>query len=163
MCTHGEVIGQVLTRLVADGLAVDQPLQWAKGSTWLLDGANGRLTHARYLQPLVLAPARSMASAPRGPGPCAGCQFSARCLSHRDPRACGCWIDKKLSTRRCRNRGSWVVVAWVAYPSLTVAYQTRSATWIRISLMRETRRYNSRLPMTSRRSSTSSSADAAWR
>jgi hypothetical protein len=67
VCTRGEVIGQVLARLVADGLAVDQPLQWAKGSTWLLDGANGRLTHARYLQPLVLAPARSMASAPRGP------------------------------------------------------------------------------------------------
>ena len=67
VCTHGEVIGQVLTRLVTDGLAVDQPLQWAKGSTWLLDGANGRLTHARYLPPLVLAPARSMASAPRGP------------------------------------------------------------------------------------------------
>ena len=67
VCTHGEVIGQVLTRLVADGLAVDQPLQWAKGSTWLLDGANGRLTHARYLPPLVLAPARSMASAPWGP------------------------------------------------------------------------------------------------
>ena len=67
VCTHGELIGQVLTWLVADGLAVDQPLQWPKGSTWLLDGANGRLTHARYLPPLVLAPARSMASAPRGP------------------------------------------------------------------------------------------------
>jgi 8-oxo-dGTP diphosphatase len=67
VCTHGEVIGQVLTRLVADGLAVDQPLQWPKGSTWLLDGTNGRLTHARYLPPLVLAPARNMASAPPGP------------------------------------------------------------------------------------------------
>lgn len=31
VCTHGEVIGQVLTRLVTDGLAVDQPLQWPKG------------------------------------------------------------------------------------------------------------------------------------
>ena len=67
VCTHGEVIGQVLTRLVADGLAVDQPLQWPQGSTWLLDGTNGRLTHARYLPPLVLAPARNMASAPPGP------------------------------------------------------------------------------------------------
>jgi phosphohistidine phosphatase SixA len=67
VCTHGELIGQVLTRLVTDGLAVDQPLQWAKGSTWLLDGTSGRLTHARYLPPLVLAPARSMASAPPGP------------------------------------------------------------------------------------------------
>jgi hypothetical protein len=27
VCTHGELIGQVLTRLVTDGLAVDQPLQ----------------------------------------------------------------------------------------------------------------------------------------
>jgi hypothetical protein len=60
------VIGHILTRLVADGLAVDQPLQWPKGSTWLLDGTNGRLTHARSLPPLVLAPARNMASAPPG-------------------------------------------------------------------------------------------------
>lgn len=67
VCTHGELIGQVLTRLVTDGLAVDQPLQWPKGSTWLLDGTNGRLTHARYLPPLVLASARSMPSAPPGP------------------------------------------------------------------------------------------------
>jgi hypothetical protein len=36
VCTHGEIIGQVLTRLVADGLAVDQPLTWPKGSTWPL-------------------------------------------------------------------------------------------------------------------------------
>jgi phosphohistidine phosphatase SixA len=66
MFTNGEVIGHVLTRLVTDGLAVDQPLQWPKGSTWLLHGANGRLAHARYLPPLVLAPAQSRASAPRG-------------------------------------------------------------------------------------------------
>ena len=51
----------------------------------------------------------------------------------------------------------------VAQPSFTVAYQTRSAASVRVSLMRETRRYSSRLPMTSRRSCTSSSADAAWR
>jgi hypothetical protein len=30
VCTHGEVIGQVLSRLVADGLAVDQPLAWPR-------------------------------------------------------------------------------------------------------------------------------------
>jgi phosphohistidine phosphatase SixA len=63
VCTHGEVIGQVLTRLVADGLAVDQPLAWPKGSTWLLDGANRRFTHARYLPPLALAHAGCDASA----------------------------------------------------------------------------------------------------
>lgn len=41
VCTHGEVIEQVLTRLVADGLMVDQSLEWPKGSTWLLDGPTG--------------------------------------------------------------------------------------------------------------------------
>jgi phosphohistidine phosphatase SixA len=62
VCTHGEVIEQVLGRLAADGLAVDRPLQWPKGSTWLLDGANGRLTRARYLPPLTLALVPKMAS-----------------------------------------------------------------------------------------------------
>jgi 8-oxo-dGTP diphosphatase len=66
VCTHGEVIGQVLVRLVADGLAVDQPLAWPKGSTWLLEGANRRFTHARYLPPLALAHAGSVASATGG-------------------------------------------------------------------------------------------------
>ena len=66
VCTHGEVIGQVLSRLVADGLVVDQPLAWPKGSTWLLEGALGRFTHARYLPPLALAHVQSVASASGG-------------------------------------------------------------------------------------------------
>jgi hypothetical protein len=57
VCTHGEVIGQVLVRLVVDGLAVDQPLAWPKGSTWLLDDADGRFRFGRYLPPLPLADA----------------------------------------------------------------------------------------------------------
>jgi 8-oxo-dGTP diphosphatase len=57
VCTHGEVIGQVLTRLVVDGLTVDQPLVWPKGSSWLLEGADGRLRFGRYLPPLPLADA----------------------------------------------------------------------------------------------------------
>ena len=64
VCTHGEVIGQVLTLLVADGLAVDHPLAWPKGSTWLLHGANGRPAHARYLPPLALARPPAWASRP---------------------------------------------------------------------------------------------------
>lgn len=66
VCTHGEVIGQVLTRLVADGLVVDQPLAWPKGSTWLLEGTNRRFTHARSLPPLAVAHAGSVASANGG-------------------------------------------------------------------------------------------------
>lgn len=72
LCTHGEVIGQVLVRLATDGLAVDQPLTWPKGSTWLLHGPNGRLTLARYLPPLPLTDAQILALqatwTPPGPG-----------------------------------------------------------------------------------------------
>ena len=49
VCTHGEVIGQVLARLVVDGLTVDQPLTWPKGSSWLLEGTDGRFGFGRYL------------------------------------------------------------------------------------------------------------------
>ena len=66
VCTHGEMIGQVLVRLVADGLAVDQPLAWSKGSTWLLDGVGGRFRFGRYLPPLPLADALTLGSAPGG-------------------------------------------------------------------------------------------------
>jgi phosphohistidine phosphatase SixA len=66
VCTHGEVIGQVLSWLVADRVAVDQPLAWPKGSTWLLEGAHRRFTHARYLPPLALAHVQSVASATGG-------------------------------------------------------------------------------------------------
>jgi hypothetical protein len=59
---HGEVIGQVLAHLVMDGLAVHQPLVWAKGSTWLLDGADGRPGLGRYLPPLPLADALASSS-----------------------------------------------------------------------------------------------------
>ena len=55
VCTHGEVIGQVLARLVTDGLVVDQPLVWPKGSSWLLEGVDGRFGFGRYLPPLQLA------------------------------------------------------------------------------------------------------------
>jgi broad specificity phosphatase PhoE len=72
LCTHGEVIGQALVWLAADGLVVEQPLAWPKGSTWLLDGASGRLTLARYLPPLpltdALVPPLRATRTPPGPG-----------------------------------------------------------------------------------------------
>src|SRR6266511_3488734 len=46
----------------------DQPLEWPKGSTWLLDGANGRFMHARYLPHWPWAEARSAASGTWGGG-----------------------------------------------------------------------------------------------
>jgi hypothetical protein len=41
VCTHGEVIKQVLTRLVADGLMVDRPSEWPKGRPGCWTGPTG--------------------------------------------------------------------------------------------------------------------------
>ena len=52
LCSHGEVIGQVLQQLVAGGLVLADPLRWEKGSTWVLDSRGGVVVGARYLAPL---------------------------------------------------------------------------------------------------------------
>ena len=52
LCTDGETIGQLLSQLAADGL-VTAPLQWPKGSTWLLQRTAPRQVRARYLAPLA--------------------------------------------------------------------------------------------------------------
>ena len=54
LCTHGELIGGLLAELVADGLAVAEPLAWPEGSTWLLERIDRRPVRARLLAPLVL-------------------------------------------------------------------------------------------------------------
>jgi 8-oxo-dGTP diphosphatase len=59
LCTHGEGIGLLLTRLIADALLVEDPLDWPKGSTWLLERLNRRQVRGRFLGPLVLNEART--------------------------------------------------------------------------------------------------------
>jgi 8-oxo-dGTP diphosphatase len=54
LCTHGELIGRLFGQLVADGLVGAAPLDWPKGSTWLLQRANQPQVRARYLDPLAL-------------------------------------------------------------------------------------------------------------
>ena len=54
LCTHGETIGRLLPGFAIDGLTAAAPLQWPKGSTWLLERADPRATRARYLAPLAL-------------------------------------------------------------------------------------------------------------
>ena len=54
LCTHGELIGRLLGQLVAEGLVGAAPLDWPKGSTWLLQRASQRQVRARYLAPLAL-------------------------------------------------------------------------------------------------------------
>jgi len=59
LCTHGETVGQLLTELVAEGLVVEDPLDWPKGSTWLLQRAvDRRQVRGRFLAPLPLGEAR---------------------------------------------------------------------------------------------------------
>jgi hypothetical protein len=56
LCTHGETIGELLRRLAADGLTVTDPLDWPKGSTWLLQRTDDRReVLGRLLAPLALA------------------------------------------------------------------------------------------------------------
>jgi phosphohistidine phosphatase SixA len=54
LCTHGEGIGLLLTRLIADALVVEDPLDWPKGSTWLLERINRRQIRGRFLGPLEI-------------------------------------------------------------------------------------------------------------
>jgi phosphohistidine phosphatase SixA len=55
LCTHGEGIGLLLTRLIADALQVEDPLDWPKGSTWLLQRTEHRQVRGRLLAPLALS------------------------------------------------------------------------------------------------------------
>jgi broad specificity phosphatase PhoE len=56
LCTHGEAIGGLIRRLAADGLTVTDPLDWPKGSTWLLQRIDDRReVLGRLLAPLELA------------------------------------------------------------------------------------------------------------
>jgi phosphohistidine phosphatase SixA len=52
LCTHGEGIGLLLTAH-RDALLVEDPLDWPKGSTWLLERVDRRQVRGRFLAPLV--------------------------------------------------------------------------------------------------------------
>jgi 8-oxo-dGTP diphosphatase len=52
MCTHGDVIGNLLEALARqDGLELPPDHHFPKGSTWVLSGPRGRLSKARFLPP----------------------------------------------------------------------------------------------------------------
>jgi 8-oxo-dGTP diphosphatase len=50
-CTHGDLIPELLRRLVARGMAVDGPLLDQKGSVWTIHFKNGVPTRGRYTPP----------------------------------------------------------------------------------------------------------------
>jgi len=53
LCSHGELIGAALIRLVGERFE-DNGLSWPKGSAWVLKATDGRIEDARYLPPLRL-------------------------------------------------------------------------------------------------------------
>ena len=51
LCTHGDVIGELLDHLRRAGVLSDDGVRMEKGATWILDTEAGEVTAARYLPP----------------------------------------------------------------------------------------------------------------
>ena len=49
LCTHGDVVEELLERLIAWGLVSRARANMEKGSTWALDEKDGKITGAKYL------------------------------------------------------------------------------------------------------------------
>lgn len=50
-CSHGDVIGGVVTLLAERGLVSGRARRWPKAGTWVLSRPDGRITDARLLAP----------------------------------------------------------------------------------------------------------------
>jgi 8-oxo-dGTP diphosphatase len=59
LCSHGELIGTALTRLLGPNLADVGQLTWPKGSTWVLEADAGQVLRTHYLPPLQLQDAKA--------------------------------------------------------------------------------------------------------
>lgn len=51
LCSHGDVIPDLLDELVRHGVKLADELRWQKASTWVLSRNGGRLVKGRYLPP----------------------------------------------------------------------------------------------------------------
>jgi len=51
LCSHGDVIADLMTNLVNDGLATESELRWEKGSTWVLESDGDTFLYGRYVAP----------------------------------------------------------------------------------------------------------------
>ena len=49
LCTHGDVVEELLERLIAQGVVQRARANMEKGSTWVLEEKDGKITGARYL------------------------------------------------------------------------------------------------------------------
>lgn len=51
LCTHGDVIADLVGHLFAAGVPMDGPMEWKKGSIWELRTIKGRVVSGRYVRP----------------------------------------------------------------------------------------------------------------
>lgn len=51
LVTHGEAIGPVVQRLATDGVDLAGPMEWKKGSVWVLQASKGQVFSGRYIPP----------------------------------------------------------------------------------------------------------------
>ena len=51
LCSHGDVIPALISRLQEEGMTVSGPTETKKGSAWIITARGGRLVHAEYLPP----------------------------------------------------------------------------------------------------------------
>ena len=49
LCTHGDVVEELLERLIAQGLVQRARANMQKGSTWVLEEKDGKVSGAKYL------------------------------------------------------------------------------------------------------------------
>lgn len=51
LCSHGDVIGDFVGHLFAERVPMEGPMEWRKGSIWVLRTVKGRVVSGRYLPP----------------------------------------------------------------------------------------------------------------
>jgi 8-oxo-dGTP diphosphatase len=51
LCTHGDIVQNVLDDLQRRSVPLEGPLELRKGSTWVLDFADGEIARGRYIAP----------------------------------------------------------------------------------------------------------------
>jgi 8-oxo-dGTP diphosphatase len=51
LCSHADVIGEVVMTLTDRGVPLEGGMQWEKGSTWAFESQGGRIVAGRYMPP----------------------------------------------------------------------------------------------------------------
>jgi 8-oxo-dGTP diphosphatase len=51
LCTHGDIVADLVLHLVHRGLVEESEARWPKASTWVVEQVGGRFSGARYVPP----------------------------------------------------------------------------------------------------------------